>query len=157
MQTFANYAERYAAMSDSELAGLVSGNLDSLNEEARSAFQAELRKRGVALAKVGEQYPGELPSGEDKRSSRGSLLQEFGFLGILPVGFLSLALYFVLADKPFRLQVASVAAYTGYVFFSVFSNIRSSKDMTSDRGPFDRRFRNCWSSMSFFLPLSSSA
>ena len=119
MQTAANYAERYAAMSDSELADLASGDLDSLNEEARSTFQAELRKRGVTLAKLRDEYPGEPPSSEDeRRSPRASLLQEFGFLG-LPVGLLLvLVLYIVLADKPFGLQFATLLAYKDYIFVS---------------------------------------
>src|SRR5262249_25439784 len=37
-------------MSDGELAELVSDGLDSLNEEARRAFQSELHKRGLTLA-----------------------------------------------------------------------------------------------------------
>jgi len=127
MQTAANYAERYAAMSDSGLADLVSGDLDSLNEQARSAFQAELRKRGLTLAKLRKQYPPEPPSSDDGSNSRSSLVQEFGFLGIVLVGFLALVLYFVLADKPFGIQVATLVAYTGYVFFFVFSNLRSSE------------------------------
>ena len=127
MQTPANYAERYAAMSDSELADLVSSDLDSLNEEAKSAFQAELRKRGFTLAKLQEQYPPEPPSNDDETHYRGSLLQEFGFIGIPLIAFLALALYFLLSGIPFRSQLATLVAYTGFVFFSVFSNIRSSK------------------------------
>jgi hypothetical protein len=127
MQPAANYAERYAAMSDSELADLVLSDPDSLNEEARSAFQAELRKRGLTLAKLREQYAPEPPSNDDESNSRGSLIQNFGFLGIPLVCILALALYFVLADKPFGIQVATLVAYTGYVFFFVFSNLRASK------------------------------
>jgi hypothetical protein len=127
MQTAANYAERYAAMSDSELAGLVSGDLDSLNEEARSAFHAELRKRGLTLAKLRKQYPPEPPSNEDERNSRGSLLQEFGFFGIPVGGVLALILYASLANWPFGIQVATLVACTSYVFTFVFCNVRSSK------------------------------
>jgi hypothetical protein len=50
MQTTENYAERYAAMSDGELAELVLDGLDSLKEEARFAFENELRKRGLTLS-----------------------------------------------------------------------------------------------------------
>jgi hypothetical protein len=127
MDAAANYEERYAAMSDGELAEIVSGDLGSLNEEARSAFQAELRKRGLTLAKLREQYPPEPAENDDQRESRGSLLQEFGFLGV-PVGlFTALALFFVLAGNHFATQVAILFAYSVYVFFFLFSNLRSSK------------------------------
>jgi hypothetical protein len=127
MQTAANYADRYAAMSEGELGDLLSDDLDSLNEEAKSAFQGELRKRGLTLAKFREQYLPEPQSNGDQGESRGSLLQEFGFLGI-PVGLvLTLVLYFVLAEKPIGTQVATMVAYTVYVFFLLFSNVRSSK------------------------------
>ena len=127
MHPAANYAERYAAMSDSELAELVSGDVHSLNEEARSAFRAELRKRGLTLAKLRKQYPPEPPSNEDERNSRDSLIQEFGFFGI-PVGVvLALILYASLANWPFGIQLATLVAYTSYVFTFVFCNVRSSK------------------------------
>ena len=126
MQSATNYTDRYAAMSDDELADLVSGDLGSLNEEARSAFQAELRRRGLTLAKLREQYlPG--PSNDHTGESRGSVLQEFGFLGI-PVGLvLAFVLYFVLANERFGIQVATLTAYTVYVFFLLFSSVKSSK------------------------------
>jgi len=127
MQNAPNYAGRYAAMSDGELADFVSGGLDSLNEEARSAFQAELRKRGVTSAELREQYPVEQSSSEDKGGSRASLLQEFGVLGIPVAAVLVLVLYVVLAGKPFGLQFATLVAYTGYVFFPLFCNLRGSK------------------------------
>lgn len=127
MQNAANYEERYAAMSDGELANLVSANLDSLNEEARSAFQAELRKRGLTLVKLREHYLAEPKPNDDEGGSRGSLLQEFGFLCI-PVGLvLALVLYFVLADKHFGIQAATLVGYTVYVFFYLFADVRSSK------------------------------
>lgn len=126
MQTAANYAERYAAMSDSELADLVSGDVDSLSEEASSAFQAELRNRGLTLAKLLEQYPPE-SSNDDEAKSRGSFLQEFGALGIPVAAVLVLVLYASLVHNPFGIQVATTVGYTGYVFFAVFCNLRSSK------------------------------
>jgi hypothetical protein len=114
-------------MSDSELAGLVSGDLDSLNEEARNALQAELRKRDLTLAKLRKRYPPEPPSNDDESSSRGSLIQEFGFLGIPVGGVLALILYASLMDKLFGIQIATLVAYAVYIFTFVFCNVRSSK------------------------------
>lgn len=69
MQTTENYGERYAAMSDGELAELVLDGLDSLKEEARSACENELRKRGLTLALLREQYPPEqIPKTRGKSS-----------------------------------------------------------------------------------------
>jgi hypothetical protein len=73
MQITENYAERYTAMSDGELAELVSDGLDSLKEEARPAFENELRKRGLTLAKLREQYPPEQVPKTRGKSSDGYL------------------------------------------------------------------------------------
>jgi hypothetical protein len=73
MQTTENYAERYAAMSDGELAELVLDGLDSLKEEARSAFENELRKRCLTLATLREQYPPEQVPKTRGKSSDGYL------------------------------------------------------------------------------------
>lgn len=127
MQSATKYADRYLAMSDRELADLASGGLDSLSEEARSAFHSELQKRGLTVEKLRGHYPSEPPSNDDKGEARGSVLQEFGFLGI-PVGLvLALALYFALANRPFRIQVATLVGYTVFVFVFLFSNVRSSR------------------------------
>jgi Protein of unknown function (DUF3592) len=69
MQTTENYRERYAPMSDGELAELVSDGLDSLKDEARPAFENELRKRGLTVATLRQQYPPEqIPKTRGKSS-----------------------------------------------------------------------------------------
>ena len=69
MHTAENYPERYSEMSDAELAELVSDGVNSLNQEARIAFQNELRKRDVTLATLREQYPPErVPKSRGKSS-----------------------------------------------------------------------------------------
>ncbi len=73
MQTSENYSERYAGMSDGELAELISDSLDSLNEEARHAFENELRKRGLTEATLREQYPPEQVPKTRGKSSDGYL------------------------------------------------------------------------------------
>ncbi len=73
MQTSEDYKERYAAMSDGELAELVSDGLRSLKEEARPAFENELRKRGLTLATLREQYPPEQVPKTRGKSSDGYL------------------------------------------------------------------------------------
>ncbi len=71
MQTTENYSERYAAMSDGELAELVSEGLDSLKDEARPAFENELRKRGLSVATLRQQYPPEQAPKTRGKSSDG--------------------------------------------------------------------------------------
>lgn len=73
MQTTENYTERYAAMSDGELAEIVSDGLDSLKDEARPAFENELRKRGLTVATLKQQYPREQAPKARGKSSDGYL------------------------------------------------------------------------------------
>jgi len=73
MQTTEDYRERYGAMSDGELAELVSDGLDSLKDEARPAFENELRKRGLTVAGLRQQYPPEQVPKTRGKSSDGYL------------------------------------------------------------------------------------
>ncbi len=67
------YAARYGEMSDGELADLISDGFDSLNAEARHAFEIELRNRGLTVEKLREQYPPEPIPKERGKSSDGYL------------------------------------------------------------------------------------
>lgn len=60
-------------MSDGELAELVSDGLDSLKDEARPAFESELRKRGLTVATLRQQYPMEQVPKTRGKSSDGYL------------------------------------------------------------------------------------
>jgi len=127
MQT-ANYEERYAGMSDGELADLVSDGIQSLNEEARYACQAELRKRGLTLAALREQYPPEALSDDVRGESKVSLVKEFGVFPGLPIAsVLVLLLYVPLVHKPFATQTITVLEYTVLVFVLVFCDTRGFK------------------------------
>ena len=53
----ASYTRTYSAMSDGELAQLVSDGRDSLNESARRALDAELLKRGLSDNALAKEYP----------------------------------------------------------------------------------------------------
>jgi hypothetical protein len=57
--TSAEYARRYAEMSDGELAKLISDGRDSLNDLARKALDQELQKRGLTEEQLAQEYPAE--------------------------------------------------------------------------------------------------
>jgi NADH:ubiquinone oxidoreductase subunit 6 (subunit J) len=131
----ANYENRYASMSDGELAELITAGRDSLNEEAKHAFHAELRKRGLTLAALREQYPPELPPTEIEREPAerdpkvSVLIRQFGvFPGFFPIGFVLLALLFILLmHEPYGIQTVTLVGYTGLVFLFVFCDTGKRK------------------------------
>jgi hypothetical protein len=129
MQT-ANYEERYAGMSDGELADLVSAGLDSLNEEARHAFQTEPRKRGLTFAALRQQYPSEpVPNDVEREPKVSVLIRQFGvFPGLFPIGFVLLVLlYVLLMNEPYGIPTVTLVGYTGFVFLLVFCDTRGLK------------------------------
>jgi hypothetical protein len=55
------------------------------------------------------------------RTSGFVLFKEWGVFIVIPVTVLATLLVFIaLRDNPFEIQIASIVAYTGFVFFSVF-------------------------------------
>jgi hypothetical protein len=79
----------------------------------------------LALKGISMEYPAEPLSSDAKREPQISVAKQVGTFAGLLVGFvLVLVLYIVLADEPFGIQVATIVAYTGFVFFSVFCDSR---------------------------------
>ena len=104
-----------------ELADLASAGLDSLNERARHAFQAELRKRGLTLADLNEQCPQETLVDETE-TYKGSLLKGFGAFPGIPIGAVLVGVLYAayLKNLPYGFEAAGLLMYSGLVFVLLF-------------------------------------
>jgi NADH:ubiquinone oxidoreductase subunit 6 (subunit J) len=104
-------------------------------EQAKHALHTELRKRGLTMAALREQYPSELPPTEVEREPAereprvSVLIRQFGvFPGLFPIGFVVLALLFILLmEEPYGIQTVTLVGYTGFVFLLVFCDTGKCK------------------------------
>lgn len=79
LMTMLEYAQHYSEMEEGDLAQIVWDGVDSLNPEARSAFEAELKKRGKTAEGLKRDYPELEPPKLPQQTSKDTYLHALWF------------------------------------------------------------------------------
>lgn len=74
-----DYAEQYSSMEDGDLAQLAWDGADSLNSEARLAYDAELSKRGVTAQQLKDKFTELAPSTPPPEPTRDNIFHALWF------------------------------------------------------------------------------